>query len=84
MRARHWTLRQAKAKFEDLIDQAAPVGPQIISRSGRAVAIVVSLNDWNERTLRKGSLAEFFASSPLRGSGLNIKRLKGGVRKIEL
>jgi prevent-host-death family protein len=84
MRARNWTLTQAKAKFEELIDQAASVGPQIISSGGRPVAMVVSASDWSERTLRKGSLAEFFASSPLRGSGMNIKRLKGGTRKIDL
>jgi prevent-host-death family protein len=81
---RGWTLTRAKANFEELIDQAKLAGPQVVSRNGRPVAVVVSVNEWKKRTRRKGSLAEFFASSPLRGSGLNIKRLKGGMRKIDL
>jgi hypothetical protein len=33
--------------------------------------------------MRKGTLAEFFAASPLAGSGLKIERLNGGLREIE-
>jgi hypothetical protein len=33
--------------------------------------------------LRKGTLADFFAASPLVGSGLKIERLKGGFREID-
>ena len=33
---------------------------------------------------RKTSLAEFFAASPLRGSGLRLKRLPSRLRKINL
>ena len=37
-----------------------------------------------ERDLRRGNLAEFFAASPLLGSKLKVQRIKGGVRKVEL
>jgi prevent-host-death family protein len=84
MTARRWTLTQAKAKFEELIDQVTVAGPQIISKSGHPVAVVVSVNEWRKCALGKGTLAEFFASSPLRGSEVKIKRLKGGMRKIDL
>jgi hypothetical protein len=33
---------------------------------------------------RKGNLAEFFASSPLRGARVRIKRSNRKARKIEL
>ena len=39
---------------------------------------------WQRKTQRVGNLAEFFAASPLRGSGLKIHRLKGQPRKIKL
>jgi hypothetical protein len=29
-------------------------------------------------------LAEFFASSPLRGSGLKLKRVNGKLRRVDL
>jgi len=46
--------------------------------------VVVAADEWERKTRRKGNLAEFFASSPLRRSGLKIDRLRGGVRKAGL
>ena len=34
-------------------------------------------------SIRKGTLADFFANSPLPGSDLKIQRVKGGVREID-
>jgi hypothetical protein len=34
--------------------------------------------------VRKGTLVDFFARSPLRGSGLKIERIRGGFRKVDL
>jgi hypothetical protein len=44
----------------------------------------VSAEEWQRKTRRSGSVAEFFAESPLRGAPLKIERLKGGVRKVKL
>jgi hypothetical protein len=37
-----------------------------------------------KKSKKKETLAEFFAKSPLRGSGLKITRLKGRLRKPDL
>jgi prevent-host-death family protein len=79
-----WTVAQAKAKFSEVIDKARSMGPQAITRNGRKAAVVVAAEEWERKTRRKGNLAEFFASSPLRQSGLKIDRLRGGVRKAGL
>ena len=79
-----WTVAQAKAKFSEVIDKARSLGPQTITRNGRRAAVVVAADEWERKSRRKGNLAEFFASSPLRRSGLKIDRLRGGVRKAEL
>jgi hypothetical protein len=36
------------------------------------------------KTKRKGTLADFFAVSPLRNSGLKLKRVPGRMRKVNL
>ena len=79
-----WTVAEAKAKFSEVIDRAQAYGPQTITRKGRKTAVVVAAEEWDRKTKRHGSLAEFFGASPLRGSGLQIKRVRGGVRKVEL
>jgi prevent-host-death family protein len=79
-----WSVAQAKAKLSEVIESARARGPQTITRNGRRAAVVVSAEEWDRKTRRSGSLAEFFANSPLRGSGLEIERPKGGLRDMDL
>lgn len=80
----NWTVAEAKARFSKLIEQAQSKGPQTISRHGRTAAIVVSAEEWERKTKRTGNLAEFFATSPLRESGIAIERRKDRPRKADL
>jgi prevent-host-death family protein len=79
-----WTVAEAKAKFSEVIERAEKAGPQRITRHGKEAAVVVSAEEWKRKTKRKGSLVEFFARSPLRGSGLEIERVDDEPREIEL
>lgn len=79
-----WTVAEAKAKFSEVIDKARSNGPQAITKHGRTAVVVVSAEEWERKTHRPGNLAEFFAESPLRGSGLKAPRTKGNPRKVEL
>jgi prevent-host-death family protein len=79
-----WTVAEAKAKFSELVDRAKSRGPQTITKHGRSAVVVVAAEEWQRKTKRVGNLAEFFAASPLRGSGLKLKRVKGRLRKVGL
>jgi prevent-host-death family protein len=84
MSSQIWTVAEAKAKFSEVIDRALAEGPQTITRKGRRTAILVGADEWERKTARPGNLAEFFASSPLRGSGLKVKRFTARPAKIGL
>jgi prevent-host-death family protein len=79
-----WTVAQAKAKLSEVIEQAKRHGPQTITRNGRRAVVVVDAEEWERRNKRQGNLAEFFASSPLRGSKVKIGRSKGRLRPTGL
>jgi prevent-host-death family protein len=79
-----WTVAKAKAHFSQVIEEALNNGPQAITRNGRNAVVVVSMDEWERKTKRKGSLADFFAESPLRNSGLVIKRDREKPREIDL
>jgi prevent-host-death family protein len=79
-----WSVAQAKARLSEVIDRALSDGPQVITRKGRKTVIVVSAEEWERKTKRAGNLAEFFAGSPLRGSGIAIERTADGPRDIDL
>ena len=82
MASHTWTVAEAKAKFSELIERARARGPQTITRNGRTTAVLVSAEEWERKTKRTGNLAEFFAASPLRGSGLVIERSEDKPRDV--
>ncbi len=79
-----WTVAEAKAKFSEVVDKARVDGPQTITKNGRTAVVVVSAEEWERKTGRPGNLADFFAVSPLRSSGLKVQRKKDGPREIDL
>ena len=84
-RRNKWPVARAKAQFSALIDRALEDGPQTITRSGREAVVVVSVEEWQRKSERKGPLADFFAKSPLRGAKLRIpSRRSVRFREIEL
>jgi prevent-host-death family protein len=79
-----WAVAEAKARFSEVIDRALSTGPQIITRKGRKAVVVVSVEEWERKSRRKGTLADFFANSPLPGSGLVVTRSKDKRRETRL
>ncbi len=79
-----WSVADAKARLSEVIEKARSDGPQTITKNGRSAVIVVSAEEWERKGRRKGNLAEFFASSPLRGADLDLDRLKDEPRDLDL
>jgi prevent-host-death family protein len=84
MSERNWTVAEAKAKFSEVIESANVRGPQTITKNGKMAAIVISPEEWRRKTERVGTLADFFAASPLRNSGLKVGRSRQAPRPIKL
>jgi prevent-host-death family protein len=84
MTAATWTVAEAKARLSEVIERAQSGGPQTITKNGRTAVVVVDAHEWERKTKRIGNLAEFFAASPLRKSGLKVGRSKDRPRKVIL
>ena len=81
MKANIWTVAEAKAKFSEVVERARSGTPQTITRNRKTAVVVVSAEEWERKGRRRGSLAEFFAVSPLRESDLKVKRVKHNPRE---
>lgn len=79
-----WSVAVAKAKFSEVIDKARTQGPQTVTRNGKRAVVVVSAEEWDRRTKPKESLVEFLRKSPLRGSGIDLERIRDRPRDVEL
>ncbi len=79
-----WQVTKAKAQLSAVMDRASSEGPQRITRRGHGNYILVTEEEWKKRTGLKESLGDFLLNSPLRGSGIKIERIRGGLREIDL
>ena len=80
-----WQLQEAKNKFSRVIENAINRGPQIITRRGVEVAIVISLAEYRKMVASRESLSAFFRQSPLVGLDLDLARDRSDARKdVEL
>jgi prevent-host-death family protein len=79
-----WKVAEAKARFSELIDKALHEGAQEITRHGRRIVVVISAEEWDRKAGRQGSLVEFLNRSPLKGSGLQIERMRELPPEVEL
>lgn len=75
---RSWQIQEAKNKLSEVVEDAIEKGPQVLTRRGVEVAVVLSLSEYRELKARKPSLSEFFRQSPL--GELELERDRSPVR----
>ncbi len=71
---RLWTIQEAQDKLSEVVEEAIQHGPQVISQRGAEVTVVLSYEEYLTLKKDQPNLAQFFLKSPLRGSGLDLKR----------
>jgi prevent-host-death family protein len=77
-----WQLQEAKQKFSEVVRRALTSGPQVVTRHGRAVVVVVSAEDYGR--LRGGAgFKEFLRTAPDL-SRLGIRRDRRPGRRVTL
>ena len=77
-----WQLQEAKNKFSRVVHNAVASGPQIITKYGVEVAIVLSYAEYQRMIASRGSLSTFFRNSPLAGTDL-MDLVEGSHRAFE-
>jgi prevent-host-death family protein len=81
-----WRLRDARARFSELLRRAGSDGPQIVTVHGREAVVVVDADEFRRmQGDRSGALlVAAMQASPHRAIELAPKRRPMPVRKIEL
>lgn len=82
-----WQLQEAKARFSELFRLARERGPQRVTKHGRTAVVVLPAEEYERLSnakAQKGSLVQFFADSPLAGSGIQLDRQRDYGRAVDL
>ena len=77
-----WQLQEAKQKFSRLVQRAIAEGPQVVTRHGEEVVVVVSAQEYRRLTDTGPDFKEFLLSAPDL-SQLDLERLPEGPRDID-
>jgi antitoxin Phd len=78
---RVWQIQEAKNKLSAVVDEALRSGPQVITRHGADVAVVISYAEYRQMMAAQGRLSDFFRVSPMAGLDLDLERDRSAVRE---
>ncbi len=79
-----WQLQEAKQRFSELVRRTLEEGPQVVTRHGEEVVVVVSVEEFRRMDREKPDFKEFLLSAPDL-SVLDLERPKDDFpRDVEL
>lgn len=78
-----WPLNDAKTHLSKVIDQAQEA-PQVITRHGRAAAVVLSVETFEALTNVQSAWDVLRPPEPMLGPGEDFERLPSGLRTVAL
>ena len=84
MSVTRWQLQEAKQQFSRLVERARTEGPQLVTRNGKEVAVVLDVEEYRRLSTHGGDFKRFLFEGPPYFDGLEIERSDELPREIEL
>ncbi|HEY4866558.1 MAG TPA: type II toxin-antitoxin system Phd/YefM family antitoxin [Candidatus Dormibacteraeota bacterium] len=78
-----WQIQEAKQRFSELINRAERDGPQVVTRHGAEVAVVIGAQEFHRLSKDKGAFKDFLSSGP-DWDLLDLARDKTPARTVSL
>ncbi len=78
-----WQVRQAKQQFSALVQRALDEGPQVVTRHGEEVVVVLSAHEYQRLTGATPDFKEFLLTTPDLQQ-LELRRPADHARIVEL
>ena len=69
-----WALQDAKSRFSEVVNLVNEKGPQIVTRRGEPVAVVISYKDYAVRAHREESFVDALLDCPRFDEPLDLER----------
>ena len=79
-----WQLQDAKNRFSEVVDDALTDGPQIVTRHGREVVVILAIEEYRRMKQPKGRLLACLQVPAKYSSEIEPMRSKELPREIDL
>jgi prevent-host-death family protein len=77
-----WQLQDAKQQFSRLVERARTEGPQLVTRNGKEVAVVLDVREYRRLSSHGGDFKRFLLEGPR--FELDLERRRDVPREIAL
>ena len=74
-------MQEAKARFSEMVERTLKEGPQTVTRHGKAVAVLVPVDEYQRLRCGGKSFKALLAAAPL--AGVDIKRSREIAGKVD-
>ena len=78
-----WQLQEAKQRFSELVRHARAHGPQVVTKHGEEVAVVVSIEEYRRLTDDLPSFKDLLLAAPDL-EALDLRRSREPTRVVEM
>ncbi|MDA0637976.1 type II toxin-antitoxin system Phd/YefM family antitoxin [Nonomuraea sp. MCN248] len=79
-----WQLQEAKQRFSEVVRKAHDEGPQIVTRHGQDVAVVIDMAEYRRLKGEQPDFKEFLLNAPDWDDDLEFPRSKELPREVDL
>ncbi|GII92369.1 type II toxin-antitoxin system prevent-host-death family antitoxin [Sinosporangium siamense] len=77
-----WQVQEAKQRFSEMVRRALHEGPQVVTRHGEEVVVVVDVAEYRRLTNHGSDFADFLLADPDWGDDVEFPRSKDLPREI--
>ncbi|WP_214412212.1 type II toxin-antitoxin system Phd/YefM family antitoxin [Sphaerisporangium fuscum] len=78
-----WQLQEAKQRFSEVVRRAVNEGPQVVTRHGEEVAVVIDIAEYRRLKGEGGDFVRFLLSGPYVDGDLDFPRNRDLPREID-
>ena len=76
-----WALQDAKSRFSSVVNKACESGPQIVTRRGQPVVVMISYADYEKIDPSRETAIDVLLGGPKVDGGLKIERDRSMARE---
>jgi prevent-host-death family protein len=80
----HWQVQEAKQRFSEVLRAASEGEPQVVTRHGEEVAVVLDIAEYRRLRGATVDLMTYLGSDPVVDDGLDIARAADLPRTVDL
>jgi prevent-host-death family protein len=80
----HWQVQEAKQRFSEVLRAAESGEPQIVTKHGEEVAVVIDIAEYRRLHGEQLSFMSYLRAEPFTDAGFEIERQRDLPREIDL